>query len=216
MERIQSLQFWFVLGPNLLPENQKYCLKPKISGKSTSLGISNNISPRSKRNNIILVKLTKNKFFGPKLGINCSLRPHQRVIRNCHIAYNRTIHLYFLDTKFQLLSSCCFWLHLEETPMFFFVQDPSGPIFLFFIYFILFIFWVGRGVGDNNSSKQRQIELSKGSPYSCTNSYERDLRSSNFYRKFLKYPKFWVFGPTLTQFTSYRWTKSKVVIRLSK
>ena len=144
MERIQSLQFWFILGPNLLPENQKYCLKPKISGKTTSLGISNNISPRSKRNNIILVKLTKNKFFGPKLGINCSLRPHQRVIRNCHIAYNRTIHLYFLDTKFQLLSSCCFWLYLEETPMFFLFKIQVDPFFYFlFILFYLFFGLVG-------------------------------------------------------------------------
>ena len=33
MECTQSLQFCFSLGPNLLPENQKYCLKPKFLQK---------------------------------------------------------------------------------------------------------------------------------------------------------------------------------------
>ena len=33
MERTQSLQFWSILGPNLPPENQKYCLKPKFLPK---------------------------------------------------------------------------------------------------------------------------------------------------------------------------------------
>ena len=26
----QSLQFWSIFGPNLTPENQKYCQKPKF------------------------------------------------------------------------------------------------------------------------------------------------------------------------------------------
>ena len=76
-------------------------LKTKISGKTASLGISNDRSPRSQKNHIILVKLTENKILGPKLGINCSLRPREKVIRNYHIAYNRTTDLYFLDAKFQ-------------------------------------------------------------------------------------------------------------------
>ena len=33
IECTQSLQFWFILGPNLLPENQKYCLKQKFMEK---------------------------------------------------------------------------------------------------------------------------------------------------------------------------------------
>ena len=39
----------------------------------------------------------KNRFFGPKMGVNCPLGWNQRVETNCHIAYNRTIHPYFLD-----------------------------------------------------------------------------------------------------------------------
>ena len=137
MERTQSLQFWFILGPNILLENQKYCLRPKNSGKTRSLGISNNISPRYQKYHIILIKLTKNKLFGPNLGINCSLRPHQRVIRNSHIANKRTV---YLDTKFQLL---VLDFTQKKQQCFFFFQDPIGPIFLFFIYFILFIFCGG-------------------------------------------------------------------------
>ena len=40
----------------------KILLEPKISGKTTSLAISNNVSPRSQKNHIILVKLSKNIF----------------------------------------------------------------------------------------------------------------------------------------------------------
>ena len=127
MERTQSLHFCYILGPNLQPGNQKILLKTNISVKTTSLGISNNISPRSQKSHWILVKLSKKTFFGPKLGLNCRLGPNQMVIWNSHIAYNRTIHPYFLDAKFQLLRICCFWLYLEETTLFL-VQDPIGPI----------------------------------------------------------------------------------------
>ena len=157
MERIQSLQFWFILGPSLLPENQKYCLKPKISGKPTSLAISNSISPRSHKNPIILVKLIKNKLFGPKLGINCSVRPHQRVIRSFHVGYNKTIHLYFLDTKFQLLRSCCSWLYIEERTMFFFFKTQLDPFFYFF--FILFYLCFG-AVGGFETTPVKNVRLS--------------------------------------------------------
>ena len=58
MERLQSLQFWSILGPNLLPENQNHCYRP------TSLGISNNVSLRSQKNHIILVKLSNFIFRG--------------------------------------------------------------------------------------------------------------------------------------------------------
>ena len=130
-------------------------------GKNKSLEISNNISPRSQNNHIIPVKLTKNKLFGLKLGINCSLRPRRRFIRNSHIAYNRTIHLYFLDAKSQLLGSCCSWLYLPRRNNGFFCSGPNWTHFLFSILFpfILFIFLSARGVRDKNSSKQRQIEL---------------------------------------------------------
>ena len=63
-----SLQFWFILGPNLLSENQKYCLKPKISGKPTSLGISNSISPRSQKNPNNSCKINQKQTFWAQIG----------------------------------------------------------------------------------------------------------------------------------------------------
>ena len=119
MRHTQSLQFWCILGFNLLLE-PKVLLKTKISAKATSLGISNYISPRFQKDHRILVKLSKkNPFFGPKLGLNCPLGPHQKVVRNSHIAYSKTIHLYFLDAKFQLLGICQFRLYSEEPTTFF-------------------------------------------------------------------------------------------------
>ena len=50
----------------------KILLKTKISAKTASLGIINNISPRSEKNHKILVKLSLKTFFGSKLGLNCT------------------------------------------------------------------------------------------------------------------------------------------------
>ena len=48
----------------------KILLKTKISGKTTSLGISNNVIPRSQKDHRILVTLSKSKHFsGPNLWI---------------------------------------------------------------------------------------------------------------------------------------------------
>ena len=64
MERTQSLQFCSILGPDLLPENQKYCWKLEFSPKlPTSLEISKNESLSSQKNYFILVKLSKKKNF---------------------------------------------------------------------------------------------------------------------------------------------------------
>ena len=41
----------------------KILLKAKISGKTTSLGTSNDVTPRSQKSHRILVKLSKNKHF---------------------------------------------------------------------------------------------------------------------------------------------------------
>ena len=41
----------------------KILLKAKLYGKTTSLGISNNVSPTSQKNYKILVKLSKKNFF---------------------------------------------------------------------------------------------------------------------------------------------------------
>ena len=111
MEHIQSLQFWS--RAQSTTGKPKILVKTKTSVKTTSLGILNNVSPRSQKDHRILVKLRKKTFFVPKLFLNCPLGSHQRVIRNSHIAYNRTIHLYFLDAKFQLLGICCSRLYPE-------------------------------------------------------------------------------------------------------
>ena len=55
-----------------------------------------------------------------------------------------TIHLYFLDTKFQLLGIFRSLFYLEETAPFFWFTTQLGP------------FW---GAWGNNSSKHRQIML---------------------------------------------------------
>ena len=117
------------LGTQFTPRKPKILLKPKISAKTASLGISNNVSPRSQKNHKILVKLSKKNIFGPKftLSLNWLLGLRQRVIRNPQVAYNRTIYLYFLDAKFQLLGIFCSLFYLEKTTTFFSVQDPIGP-----------------------------------------------------------------------------------------
>ena len=98
--------------------------------KTASLGTSNNMSPRSHKNHIIFVKLsTKNPtIFEPKLGINCPLGQRQRVIRNSHTVYNRTIHLYFLDTKFQVLGFAVLDFTLNKRPLFFDSGSNRAPI----------------------------------------------------------------------------------------
>ena len=50
----------------------------------------------------------------------------QRVIRNSHIACNRTFHLYFLNAKFQLLGICRSQLYQEETTAF--LVHDVGPL----------------------------------------------------------------------------------------
>ena len=106
-------------GAQFTAVKPKILLKTKLSGKTTSLGISKNVSPRSQKNHIILVKLSKKKtFFWPKLDLNCPLGSYQRVIRNSHIAYNKAIHLYFLDAKFLFRGICYSRLYLEETAFF--------------------------------------------------------------------------------------------------
>ena len=106
-------------------------------------------------------------FLGSKLRLNCPLGPHQRVIRNSDIDYNRTIHLYFLDAKFQLLDICCSWLYREES---FFGSGPNWARF--------------RGFGGNNSSKKCQIELKFWSQVVLIvvkMIFKRILKSSSFY-----------------------------------
>ena len=105
-------------GAQFTAGKPKILLKTKISAKTTSLGIPNNISARSQRNHIVLVKLSENleaqigSKSPPPIGL-C-----QRVIRNPHIAYNRTFYLYFLYGKFQLLGICRSQLYPVKTTSF--------------------------------------------------------------------------------------------------
>ena len=121
-------------GAHFPARKPKILLKTRISAKTTyrptSLGISNNVSLRSQKNHIILVKLSKKIFLegrgerGGRLGLNCPLVPVIKVLINPHLAYNTTIHL---DTKFQLLGICCSWLHPKETITFFGFRTQLGP-----------------------------------------------------------------------------------------
>ena len=60
----------------------------------------NNVSQRFQKNQRILVKLSKKTIFQTKFGLNCALGTYQKIIRNSHIAYNRTIHYTFWMPSF--------------------------------------------------------------------------------------------------------------------
>ena len=103
----------------------KILLKTKITAKIAPLVIINNVSPRSQKNHRILSSLAKKHFLGPNWVYITAIG--QRVITNSHIAYNRTIHLYFLDVNFQLLDIYHFRLWPEETTTFFWFRTYLGP-----------------------------------------------------------------------------------------
>ena len=58
------------IGAQFTIRKQKLLLKTKISAKNASLGIINNLSPRSQKNQKILVKLSEKISSGPKLGLD--------------------------------------------------------------------------------------------------------------------------------------------------
>ena len=119
-------------------------LKTKISAKTTSLGISNTVTPRPQKNHRILVKLNKkrNIFWAqtgsklppplPPLLTSPPLWLRQWVIRNSQIA------------KFQFLCIFCSWLYLEEAIRFFGLGPNCGHF---------------GGFEGNNSRKQHHTEL---------------------------------------------------------
>ena len=120
---VTHLNFIFLVhsGTQFTARKPKMFLKTRISAKTTyrptSLGISNNVSIRSQKNHIILVKLSKRKFGdGGKLGLNCRLVPLLKVIINSHLAYHTTIH-YLLFTALPKINNYVL-----------FFQDPIGPI----------------------------------------------------------------------------------------
>ena len=58
-------------GAQFTARKPKKLLKTKISAKTVTLAIINNVSPRSQKNQRILGKLSQKTFFGTKLGLNC-------------------------------------------------------------------------------------------------------------------------------------------------
>ena len=87
--RHPKLKVLFHFGVQFTSGKPKILLKTKTFAKPTSLGISNSVRVSSQKNDRILVRLKKKIFFWPKLGLNCPLWQHQKVIRNSHIDYNR-------------------------------------------------------------------------------------------------------------------------------
>ena len=82
------------------PRKSRILPKTKMSPKYASSGLSNSISARSYKKPRILIQLIKkNFFFGPIMGLNCHLVPAQRVNTNSHLAWNRTIHPWFMDPQ---------------------------------------------------------------------------------------------------------------------
>ena len=134
----------FHFGAQFTAGKPKILLKTKISSKTTSLRISNSVSSGSQNNHRILVKLNKNNFFGPNLGLNCHLWPHQMVIRNYHTVYNRDIPLHVLYTKFQFL--CLSFLTIpRRSAKFFGFSTFSEKHNYFWLYLGFFRVQMGNG-----------------------------------------------------------------------
>ena len=61
---------WVHIGAQFTVGKPKILLKTKTSAKTASLGMINNISPRSQKNQKSFVKLSQKNFSRPKLGLN--------------------------------------------------------------------------------------------------------------------------------------------------
>ena len=119
------------------------------------------------------------------MDLTCPMGLCQRVIRNPHIAYNRTFHLYFLEAKFQLLGICCSQL------WFITLLNP---------------FWL---VWRNSSSRQSQAELNFW-PRRVLIVVQCHLKQfENLKLQIQGVPKIWVFGPTLIPIYRLKMVKTK-------
>ena len=108
----------------------------------------------------------------------------QRDIRNSHIAYNRTLYLYFLDTKFKLLRICCSQLYSEETIVFLCWR----PCWAHFGRF-------GAITPVNNVRLSWNFDHKESSLlYKC---HLKSFENLKFLQR-QDIPKIWAFGPTLT------------------
>ena len=117
-------------------------LKTKISAKTASLAIINNVSPRSQRNHRIIEESSQKLFVGPRLGLNYhhESKGHSEILTQPIIGPS----IYTLWK-----SSVSFWVFVafdfsKKKPLRFF---GSGPILAHFL-----VFW------GNKSSQQRLIE----------------------------------------------------------
>ena len=79
----RKFTIWVHFGAQFTTRKPKVLLKTKICSKTTSLGISHNVSSRSQKNNKMLKTLIQRKRnkhflnFGPKIGLNSHLGSHQ-------------------------------------------------------------------------------------------------------------------------------------------
>ena len=136
MRCTQKFTVLVYFGTDFTARKTKILLKTTIFAKTTFLEISNNVSQRSQKNQRVLVPLSRKKkqkkLSGGegagggggerRLGVNC-------LISNSHTVYNRTIHLYILNARFQLLGICHFRLDREEASTFFWSRTKFGPLF---------------------------------------------------------------------------------------
>ena len=163
-------------GTQFTPGKPKILLKTKASGKTTLLGVSHNISPRSQKNHRILEKLNS--------WAQIYKLPPQASTSG-----------YFLILTLPRRNSKVFF---SSVPHWAFFLGGEG----------------GRGgeFGNNNSSKQRQIELNFWPQVVLIvvqMPFKGFWKTRIFTKNFSKYLKSWVFLVQLDpQFTSWKWPKS--------
>ena len=109
-------------GTHFTGGKPKVLLKTKVFGKTASLGVSNNVSPRSQKNHRFLAKLD---FWTQiyKLPPGAASKGYQK-FSHSHIAYKRTIHLCQVSASL-LVSNLP-----RRNSNVFLVQDPIEHFFL--------------------------------------------------------------------------------------
>ena len=180
-------------GVQFTPGKPEKLLKPKISAETTCLELSNNMNCRSQKTHIVLVKLIKNPFFGPKVRIN--LPPGGRIKSQHNFSYSLRIFPQFICAKFPCLDLCHSWL-TWNIPLLFFGSGPN---------------WVHFGrFGGNNSNKIYQIKLKFGQwiivQMSCKIFWQTQIYRDKTYKKFAFLVEVWL------QFTPWSRLKSKKLI----
>ena len=134
-------------GAQFTPQKPEKLLKPKISAKTASLELSNNINCRSQKTHIVLVKLIKIPFLWPKMRINFPPGVESKGQHISHIAYSIRILPQFIHAKFPCLTLYRSWL-TRKIPILFFRSGLNWA-------------YIGR-FGGNNSNKKRKIRLKFG------------------------------------------------------